>query len=174
MQAVFHPPQNSYQHNIAELFGCYILERIPSLIKMMKKNNLFAYTIHVFVLAAATASNFGTPLRSFTNVSPISSRLFTPIIIGVRSAITPRNCHSYCAPVRSIGNTYAVARGGAVATDIKEPPKFLTWAYVAAGAATMGAWSTMVYTTIRSNQPPGTVMPSPHHGFFARMVSNTS
>lgn len=51
----------------------------------------------------------------------------------------------------------------------KPPVKFLRWAYTAAGVATTAAWSTMVYTTIRSNQPQGAMMPCWQHGFFARI-----
>ena len=47
--------------------------------------------------------------------------------------------------------------------------KHLRWAYAATGVATTAAWSTMVYTTIRSNQPPGAMMPCWQHGVFARI-----
>ena len=49
-----------------------------------------------------------------------------------------------------------------------KPPAFLKGAYSAAGLATVGAWSTVVWTTIRSNQPQGAMMPSVQHGIFAR------
>lgn len=49
------------------------------------------------------------------------------------------------------------------------PTKFLKWAYSACGLATTAAWSTMVYTTIRSNQPLGAMMPCWQHPFFARI-----
>lgn len=49
------------------------------------------------------------------------------------------------------------------------PARFLKWAYSACGLATTAAWSTVVYTTIRSNQPPGAMMPCWQHPFFARI-----
>jgi len=56
-----------------------------------------------------------------------------------------------------------------VAAQVKpKPPGFLSAAYGACGAATMGAWTAVVWTTIRSNQPVGAMMPSVQHGIFAR------
>lgn len=54
-------------------------------------------------------------------------------------------------------------RGGA-----KAPPALLRVAYAAQGLATSAAWTTVVWTTIRSNQPLGAVMPSATHAVFAR------
>jgi len=42
-------------------------------------------------------------------------------------------------------------------------------AYCLAGVATTSAWTTVVWTTIRSNQPLGAMMPSVEHGVFARL-----
>mmetsp|Transcript_18191 Transcript_18191/g.20580 ORF Transcript_18191/g.20580 Transcript_18191/m.20580 type:complete len:407 (-) Transcript_18191:158-1378(-) len=57
-------------------------------------------------------------------------------------------------------------RGGGddkgVATSSK-PPGFLKYAYKAVGAATIAAWTTIVLTTIRSNQPLGAMMPCWQH-----------
>jgi len=49
-----------------------------------------------------------------------------------------------------------------------KPPGFLQLAYSACGLATTAAWTTVVLTTIRSNQPAGAMMPSALHGPFAR------
>ena len=49
-----------------------------------------------------------------------------------------------------------------------KPPAFLRGAYVASGLATTAAWTHVVITTIRSNQPVGMMMPSYQHGLFAR------
>ena len=49
-----------------------------------------------------------------------------------------------------------------------KPPPFLQYAYAAAGLATTAAWTTVVATTIRSNQPMGALMPSWQHQVFAR------
>jgi hypothetical protein len=59
--------------------------------------------------------------------------------------------------------------GTKAGVSTSKPPAFLKWAYRVCGLATTAAWSTIVYTTIRSNQPPGMVMPNFQHGFFARM-----
>jgi hypothetical protein len=56
-------------------------------------------------------------------------------------------------------------RGGAKASRNRP----LAWAYAAAGVATTAAWSTIVWTTIRSNQPLGAMMPTFQHGFYARI-----
>lgn len=49
-----------------------------------------------------------------------------------------------------------------------KPPGFLPLAYSACGLATTAAWSRIVFTTIRSNQPQGMMMPTYQHGLFAR------
>lgn len=54
-------------------------------------------------------------------------------------------------------------------TSATKPPALLQWAYKACGLATTAAWSTIVYTTIRSNQPLGAMMPTVQHGLFARI-----
>ena len=64
---------------------------------------------------------------------------------------------------RAISPTELVA-----AKKIDKPPNFLQAAYSAAGLATSAAWTTVVWTTIRSNQPLGAMMPSVQHGIFAR------
>lgn len=67
---------------------------------------------------------------------------------------------------------FVAAAGPSGAAGIPEqakPPGLLKLAYSATGIATTGAWSTVVWTTIRSNQPLGAMMPSVEHGLFARM-----
>jgi hypothetical protein len=49
-----------------------------------------------------------------------------------------------------------------------KPHGFLPLAYSACGLATTAAWSRIVFTTIRSNQPLGMMMPTYQHGLFAR------
>lgn len=66
----------------------------------------------------------------------------------------------------------AVRGGGPPSTPASSgapPARFLTWAYGACGVATTAAWSTAVFTTVRSNQPPGAMMPCWQHQFFARL-----
>jgi hypothetical protein len=65
-----------------------------------------------------------------------------------------------------------VERGGAVrnSTASRPPPrKLLAAAYSACGLATTAAWTAIVITTIRSNQPVGQMMPTFQHGLFARI-----
>lgn len=50
-----------------------------------------------------------------------------------------------------------------------KPPAFLRRAYSACGLAMTAAWTTVVITTIRSNQPVGAMMPTVQHGLFARI-----
>lgn len=121
---------------------------------------------------------------------------FSPISIGIRSALASRTNNDLGGSSISIGSRnrngykrehqivekehqssiFAVApttmetdfRGGANVV-INKPPALLKWAYSACGAATTAAWSTCVYIAIRSNQPMGAVMPSWQHGVFARI-----
>jgi hypothetical protein len=51
----------------------------------------------------------------------------------------------------------------------KEPRALLQIAYSACGLATTAAWTAVVLTTIRSNQPLGMMMPTLEHGLFARI-----
>ena len=58
-------------------------------------------------------------------------------------------------------------RGGSTSTSNKSV--LFQYLYAMAGIATTAAWTTVVYTTIRSNQPLGALMPTWQHGFFARV-----
>ena len=62
------------------------------------------------------------------------------------------------------------ARADLVAARKAEPKPhgWLPAAYSACGLATTAAWSRIVFTTIRSNQPLGMMMPTYQHGLFAR------
>ena len=62
------------------------------------------------------------------------------------------------------------ARADLVAARKTEPKPhgWLPAAYSACGLATTAAWSRIVFTTIRSNQPLGMMMPTYQHGLFAR------
>jgi len=63
-----------------------------------------------------------------------------------------------------------VLRGGGEAdAPSKFCGKLLAGGYTACGLAATAAWSTIVYTTIRSNQPLGAMMPSWQHQFYARI-----
>lgn len=111
--------------------------------------------------------------------------LLAPFVVGLkrssisRSTSTSTGCRQESTTsVATVETTRPldfldVNRGGglkAVDTCSGTPPaRFLKWAYSACGVATTAAWSTMVYTTIRSNQPPGAMMPCWQHPFFARI-----
>jgi hypothetical protein len=56
----------------------------------------------------------------------------------------------------------------AAKAPVSRPPAFLQKAYATCGLATTAAWSYVVTSTIRSNQPVGALMPSSTHGLFAR------
>jgi hypothetical protein len=109
-----------------------------------------------------------------TAAAPMSM-LLAPFAVGVRQATTSSSnsataaSHQHAASKSpSIANDFV--RGGAKAKKSAKPPsEFLKSAYTATGLATTAAWSTMVYTTIRSNQPLGAMMPCWQHGFFARI-----
>jgi len=60
--------------------------------------------------------------------------------------------------------------GGAVSSDSSRPlPGIVKWAYSAAGLGVSAAWTTIVLTTIRSNQPVGAMMPCPEHPLVNRI-----
>ena len=72
------------------------------------------------------------------------------------------------------GSRFTMQRRRAKETELvaaktqSKPPPFLRPAYAAVGLATTAAWSTVVLTTIASNQPLGALMPSVQHCVFAR------
>ncbi|KAH8080368.1 hypothetical protein JL720_9061 [Aureococcus anophagefferens] len=72
------------------------------------------------------------------------------------------------AELRTNNRWTTALRGGARGAAAK-PPAALRWAYAACGAATTVAWTTVVRTTIRSNQPLGMMVPTFQHGLFARI-----
>ena len=144
----------------------------------------------LLVLVAAIVG----PATASSYFRAAGQRLLAPVSVGIRSAamhqqasggpggiasahaasILPRK-----SSVKFLGNkdimlarTCESSRGGAQSSS--DPANqvastTLRRAYLAAGAATTAAWSTMVYTTIRSNQPQGAMMPCWQHGVFARI-----
>lgn len=99
-----------------------------------------------------------------------------PISFGIRSALASRinkefnNRQEYFRhDVLRQELLFPVTLRGGAEKDVRKPPIFLKWVYTACGVATTAAWSTCVYIAIRSNQPPGAMMPSTNHGIFARM-----
>lgn len=105
----------------------------------------------------------------------------SPISIGIRSALASRTTNEFGAACSRQGKYRGrnfdrqqflpvTVRGGAKKeVSSSKPPVFLKWAYSAFGVATTAAWSTCVYIAIRSNQPPGAMMPSNAHGIWARV-----
>jgi len=79
---------------------------------------------------------------------------------------TPQDFRSSSSSTGVVDVRTRHVRGGKQA--VRKPPALLKWAYAACGVAVTATWSTIVYTTIRSNQPVGMVMPSVQHGLFAR------
>ncbi|KAL7532474.1 hypothetical protein ACHAXR_004651 [Thalassiosira sp. AJA248-18] len=126
--------------------------------------------INMALLAsAATAAMHGPGTLTFRQ------NLLTPIAVGLRRpsiASSRREVVSTSTATPAIQDDFAtVVRGGGedAACTGTPPARFLKWAYSACGLATTAAWSTCVYTTIRSNQPPGAMMPCAQHGLFARI-----
>lgn len=159
---------------------------------MMQKKLLAPVLAAAVLLVAAKtaegAADFANPL-SLPSLSIRRQRLLAPIIVGVRSALPNpgrggSRSQAYDDRATSVQlarehdedeaivgplQSVAMARGGG---DDGGPVcnKLLKWAYATTGVALTAAWSTMTYTTIRSNQPAGAMMPSPQHAVFARMV----
>lgn len=144
--------------------------------------------ILLFILgvSAATAASHGATMHN------MNSRFLAPLTVGLKRAMNDRRrpqstfttLQNDLSPVpiaidacdfldKNINvNMNMNSRGGAsspVCTSCTPPARFLKWAYTACGLATTAAWSTIVYTTIRSNQPPGAMMPCWQHKLFARI-----
>ena len=132
------------------------------------------------------------PATATSSFRAAGRRLLAPVSVGIRSAamhqhassgpggVAPAHAASILprrSSVEFLGNkdlvtmTCESSRGGAQSSNPANQVANTTLrrAYLAAGAATTAAWSTMVYTTIRSNQPQGAMMPCWQHGVFARI-----
>jgi len=124
----------------------------------------------LLLLVAGVGAAANTDLRH-----PASS-FWTPISVGFRQA-TARLAPPAAADGTTIPDVHRalfpentdVFRGGG-SKAVVEPAasgtpcgKLLSNAYKACGAATIAAWSTIVYTTIRSNQPQGVMVPCWQH-----------
>jgi len=132
----------------------------------MMRNMLQLYLAFI----AAISCNASAPL----SFGGFRQSLLTPIVVGVRRATLNMNSNSHRVhtnmPAVIEPSASIVSRGGATVCDgCKPPAKLLRWAYALAGVATTGGWATMVYTTIRDNQPAGAMMPSWQHPVFARI-----
>ena len=121
-----------------------------------------------FLASAATATVYGPTTK-------IRHPLLAPFTVGFRRATNSLQA-THAAPATTDDFTTVVehVRGGGsksapLACSGKPCAKLLQFAYTACGIATTAAWSTVVYTTIRSNQPVGAMMPSWQHGFYARI-----
>jgi len=130
---------------------------------------------------------------------PGGSRLLAPIVVGLEAGLhrfRSKGHRSHNGPTHTthtsgkelgfldtvnvnVNVNVNVVRGGGSRSRSQSKPamsssgtpstRFLQWAYGACGVATTAAWSTAVYTTVRSNQPPGAMMPCWQHQFFARL-----
>ena len=129
--------------------GCFSPRRRATMIMLLKLLNL------AFIAITCNAS---APMSS-----PFQQSLLTPIVVGVRRATRNTQLHGISSTAITANSHDVVrrSRGGAAKTncDGKPPVKLLRWAYAAAGLATTAGWGTMVYTSIRDNQPVGAMMP---------------
>lgn len=84
--------------------------------------------------------------------------------IGVENAIQNNFKTSSSSSLIEVKTDFVGAniRGGSK-TAVAKPPAFLKWAYNTAGLAMTAAYTTIVLTTIRSNQPLGAIMPNWQH-----------
>lgn len=104
--------------------------------------------------------------HSGTSIRRHSGREASQVVTAIPAAVADLRAEDFVEEF----HVATVVRGGAKPPlcSGRPPARFLTWAYGAAGLATTAAWSMAVYTTIRSNQPLGAMMPCWQHGFFAR------
>lgn len=110
----------------------------------------------------------------------VTSSPLSPISIGIRAALASTTNNEFGSSRQGKYRRQNVekqqyfefipvaVRGGAK-KEVNKPPTFVKWAYAACGIATGAAWGTCVRIAIRSNQPPGALMPSNVHGVFARI-----
>jgi len=93
--------------------------------------------------------------------------LITVALVACNASLNAPDRRPLAARRRAIEPT---ARVDLVAARKAEPKPhgWLPAAYSACGLATTAAWSRIVFTTIRSNQPLGAMMPTYQHGLFAR------
>lgn len=134
----------------------------------------FIFAVSAASVAAIHGPSIGGPIHQ-----PNLSSLWAPISVGLRQASLRLGATTTSAtPSSSATDLFSKVdtnidqmRGGSTAETCSGKPcaKFLQAAYTACGLATTAAWSTVVYTSIRSNQPKGAMMPSWQHGFFARI-----
>lgn len=89
-----------------------------------------------------------------------------PINIGFRRALSSKDLETLNTKKKLLSEEL---RGGAKKVSVRKPCSLLSWAYRVCGIGVTAAWSTIVYTTIRSNQPKGMLMPNAQHGIFARI-----
>jgi len=98
-----------------------------------------------------------------------------PINIGFNSAIQDFLSSSSSSSSSSLSTKkdLAAIRGGGkdcATDDSSRPlPGIVKWAYSAVGLGTMTAWTTIVLTTVRDNQPLGAMMPCPQHPLVNRI-----
>ena len=96
------------------------------------------------------------------------SLLITLALVACNASLhAPDRRRPLAARRRAISPTAQVDLVAARKAEPK-PPGLLPLAYSACGLATTAAWSRIVFTTIRSNQPLGMMMPTYQHGLFAR------
>jgi len=90
-----------------------------------------------------------------------------PFMVGFQNAmsntISSSSSSSTSTSLLSVKQDFDHLRGGGGDVVVAKPPGFLKWAYSAVGLATTAAWTTIVLTTIRSNQPLGAMMPCWQH-----------
>jgi hypothetical protein len=131
----------------------------------------------LLAVSAATATSHGSMnkggLGGSTFLAPFTVGLKwamndrhgqTQSTIQRENAVSPIPIPDTCNFLDTTCNTRGGARTMTASTCSGKPPaRFLKWAYSACGVAATAAWSTVVYTTIRSNQPPGAMMPCWQH-----------
>ena len=108
------------------------------------------------------------PIKLAVSGSMLRTLLFTLTFVACNASLhAPDRRRPLAARRRAINPTAQVDLVAARKAEPK-PHGFLPLAYSACGLATTAAWSRIVFTTIRSNQPLGMMMPTYQHGLFAR------
>jgi len=144
-------------------------------------------SILAFLASATTASQHASmkafklnPLLGIYNHPATRGRTYTNLLSSSSSSTCPPSSNPVTTSIKAgfqkAMAVHTVQRGGGGGRNVLasplHPPKnnwLLAGAYSLTGLATTAAWSYIVYTTIRSNQPVGAMMPTWQHGFYARI-----
>lgn len=129
------------------------------------------------LLTIMAVAGFAVQSASGTAIPSGFKKHRNPLKIGFDNAIdgflsSASSSSSSSSSLVAVKKDFSELRGGGKSPtdDSSRPlPAIVKWAYSVVGLATTAAWTTIVLTTIRSNQPLGAMMPCPEHPLVNRI-----